>query len=594
MLVTPGEFTNVVEKLERVDALAVDCETTGLRPYKGDELFSISFATEDEEFYFDFLETLPRSLLPGLSGVFARKVGVLIGHNLKFDLHFLIKEGLEINRALWCTQVMARIEYNEHLKYGLDDCGERIGIRKDDAVKKYMDENGLWEWEQQPGKKSKKKRYFFHKVPLEIIAPYAEKDARIAFELYRSQCTSFTEMNQANPAAPELYALTMNESKLLRVCVSLEKHGMLIDRKYCEEALSFEKDRASDAARRFKDLTGVELIDSAKVLRSALRPFGVQPGKTPGGRDSFDEASLKPYKEIPAVAAILEHREAQKRANTYFANYLHLADKNDRIHSDLAQAATATGRFANRDPNLQNVGKAADKEAKYPVRRAFIPDAGGWLVSIDFSQMEYRLMLDYAQEMSVIQEVIGGKDLHQAFADIIGVERSVAKNINFALLYGAGVQKFADMSGVSFEKAQQLRQQYFRALPNVQKFIRKVIQTAERRGYIWNWMGRRCFFPDPRFAYKAPNYLIQGGSADIAKLALVNCSRLLEEKSAGSKLLINVHDEGLFWVPFQEKEIIPELVDTMEKAYPAKLLPMKCSAAFSEKSWGDLEEGMPA
>lgn len=601
-LVTPANFDSVVDRLVHTPEIASDLETTGLSPFHGDRAFGVAFADEEREWYFNFNDErpqdhpLPPAWIERLAPIYAAP-GVLINHNLKFDGHFWKAMGFELKRELWCTMALARVEYNEHLKYSLDACGERIGQRKDDAVKKYLDTHHHWEWQQAPGKKTRSKRYFFARVPLPIIGPYACQDARLAFRLAQHQRATFADTSKniaANNLGADIEVVVRNERALTRVFLEMEHTGIRVDLPFCKEALAYEKERAHAASTEFGRLAGQPLVDSAKALGPVLRAAGVDPGQTAKGNDSFTDDVLRPQAANPLVAAILEHRDASKRANTYFSNFLVLADRFGRIHADLRQSGTATGRVAAGNPNLQNL--TADDAGPYPVRRAFIPDPDTLLVSIDYAQMEYRLMLDYAQEMALVEKVIAGTDVHEATAQVIralGVPmtRQQAKNINFALLYGAGIDKLAAMMGCGREQAAQMKADYFRALRRIQGFIRQVIGAAERRGYIFNWMGRRCYFPDSQFAYKAPNYLIQGGSADIMKKAMVDVYEFL--KPFQTRMVLNIHDEIWLLMPRREAGLIPDVVKLMVQAYPHKVLPMDCSVSWSDRSAFDLIEGMP-
>lgn len=590
MIVTHEEFANTVQKLAATAVVAVDTETTGLRAYRGDRLFSVVFADSESEYYFDFNDGgLPRAAIQELKPIFESE-GLLIGHNLKFDMHMLAKEGITFKRTLWCTEAQARVEYNQHFKYSLAACLERIGLKKDDRVKEWMDKNGAYTKVKVEGKKQVKKDYQFWKVPLEIIQPYAEIDARGAYKLYESQHRRFEEIDAPGIGAPSIRQISSLESAITGAFLRMERAGIKLDLDYCHRGLEHERNRIEKALSQFRDLAGVDLVDSASSLKGPLSTAGVACGQTEKGADSYAADVLEAQGEHPLVQAVLSYRDAQKRAGTYWSSFLALAGKDGRIHANLRQAGTATGRTSCSDPNLQNL--TAEDDGEYPIRRAFIPDRDELLVSIDYTQMEYYLMLDYAQERRVIDLVLSGVDLHQATADMMGVTRKEAKTINFGLLYGSGVDKLAQMLGCTRERAQELKYLYFEKLPNVRKFVKTVTSTAERRGYIFNWAGRRCYFPDPRFAYTAPNHLIQGGCADIKKLAVVAVDKFLMNRE--SRILMEIHDELLLGMKRSELHLIPEIVTIMEQAYKPKLLPMKCSVAWSDKSWHDLQDGFPA
>lgn len=610
LVVTGSNFLETVDHLATVIKLAVDTETTGLRPFQGDYLFSVIVADRDNEFYFNFNEKdetfapeerLPRQLVKDLQPIFNARspefppfVRRIYMHNAKFDWHMLANEGIEIGADVWCTEAAARIEYNQHLKIGLDACLTRIGLKKDDAVKKYLIANGLYEWVTPPGKKKRERRPFFDRAPRGIIVPYGCQDGRGTYALGEWQENRFNEIDAPGVVPASIWNVANNERQLTRTCFKLERHGIRIDLGYCKDALRYERARADQAEAEFLSLTGVEeFADSAKGLGPILTPLGVTPGVTDSGAPSYDWDSLQPYKDLPAVKALIECREASKRAETYYANYLNYVTPQGRIHVNLRQARPITGRFSASEPNLQNLPDPELDTGEYPVRRAFVPTIGNILVSVDFSQMEYRLMLDYAQETKVIEQVLAGVDLHEACAKMMGVTRSQAKTINFCLLYGGGDAKLAAMLGCKIAVARELRLEYFARLPKIGLFVRTVSKTAERRGYIFNWMGRRYMVPDPRFAYKAPNALIQGGCADIIKLAMNRVDAYIEHQGLKLKLILNIHDELLLDVPPEELHHIQAIVDIMKGSYKYQTLPMECSVSHSTKSWADLEEGLP-
>jgi DNA polymerase-1 len=264
----------------------------------------------------------------------------------------------------------------------------------------------------------------------------------------------------------------------------------------------------------------------------------------------------------------------------------------------MRQAGTDTGRFSYSDPNLQNVPK--EESGTWRVRRAFRPTAPEWcLVMIDYAQMEYRLMLDYAGQMDVIRKILEeGLDVHQATSTSMDVDRTSAKTLNFMLLYGGGTAKLAAALGISIEKAGQLKHRYFKRLEKIRAFSRNIINKAEGRHFVFNWAGRVCHFPEvqtkkgpDRLAFRAPNHVIQGGCADVVKRAMVRCHEFLRAYS--SRMLLQVHDEIVFEVHRSELDIVPELRKIMETAYPHRHLPLTCDVEHSWTSWGDKVKGYP-
>jgi DNA polymerase-1 len=599
VLVRRQDLTKVAEKLSAQHRLSLDCETTGLRPYQGDRPFSIGIATEDEVFYFNLksYEGIaedcvldPATLKLHLDPVFSNPHLTWFGHNFKFDLAHLAAIGIELAGQLHDTEVGARLEYNDHLNYSLDACAERIGLKKDDAVKEYVKKHKLWEWETFQGEKLNDKRLYFDRVPLELIASYTEQDARITYQLGRHQEAELIKLAACVPEGKlSILNVHANEKQLTKTCFGMERTGVRIDAAYCDRALRAEQAEYRRAAADFERLTGCPFVDSGKSLQRAFDRVGARYGRTEKGNPSFTSEVLESLSSEPG-ALVLRYREHYKRAHTYYQNFLRFADADGAIHANVRQSGTATGRFSYSEPNLQNLHKEEGEElaAEYVVRRAFIPREGYVFACFDMDQVEYRMMLDYAGELALIEKVKSGLDVHEATAQMMGVTRKEAKTINFMLLYGGGAQKLADALGITLEQAKDLRAKYFQTLPAVQGFIRSVCRAAELRGWIRNWAGRVYQFPNPEFSYKAPNYLIQGGCADQMKIAMNRIADRL--RGTKSRMLLQIHDEVVVELNESEMHLIPEIKAILEGVYPYRYLPLTCGVELARKTLADKQE----
>jgi len=297
--------------------------------------------------------------------------------------------------------------------------------------------------------------------------------------------------------------------------------------------------------------------------------------------DFLDHCSAPIAERIKAV------RYHEKRASTYFVNFLYYMDKDNKIHPNMNQAGTATGRFSYSKPNLQNIPK--DKIDNITnVRRAFIPPPEHRLLSIDYSQQEYRIMLDYAGQHDMIAAINAGADVHQVTADKLKVSRTAAKTLNFAILYGTGNANLAHMLSCTLTQAKNIKLRYFRELPAVAKLIRQVKQTGESRGYIKNKYGRIYWCSDYKFSYKLPNYLIQGTGADVIKHAMVQIYEYLKDKR--STMILQIHDEILMYLHKDEEGIVEDIEQIMVDAYtPMNNMGLTVSSSTSDISWGDID-----
>lgn len=603
MLVTEKNLKETVDQL-KTGVYAIDTETTGLRAYHGDRLFSLIIANGDTSWYFNFQEypglskewVLPKTeTFAALVPFFADCASTFYIHNAKFDLAMLAAEGIWVGAKIYDTEVLGRLLYNRRLKYNLGSLAKEIGLEKSSEVDAYISQHKLFTWTSSPGKAKRDKQPHFDRVPHSIISRYGEQDGSITWRLGQYQRAELAKMSFAMTSggrSSTLESLVEVEAAVTRTCFAMEQVGIRIDRDYCQRAFSYETDLAAASAREFEQLSGMKFMDSRVVLAKAFSAAGETYPKTAKGNPSFTDEVLEGFTS-PLAKLLQSYRRASKRANTYYANFLYYADSKDRIHPNMRQAGTDTGRFSFSDPNLQNVPK--DDDSLYPIRKAFVPSEGYFFAMLDYDQVEFRVMLDYAGEMGVIRRIIDeGLDVHQATAEAMGVTRPQAKTLNFMLIYGGGAQKLATALGISLKEAQDLKDQYFSKLPRVSSFIRNVIEKANTRGYVFNYAGRVCYFPfmkNPRtgrmdrFAYKAPNHLIQGLCADIIKKAMNQVAAYLCGKK--TRMLLSVHDEILLEVGFEESYVLEPIKKIMESSYAYKHLPLSCGLDISRTSWGE-------
>lgn len=600
MIVQGGDFEVIVKYLAGKSELAFDLETTGLGAFTGSQLFAVVFADSEDEYYFNFnrlvsnpedakYEAFSFDRVIEFQEIFDR--GLRFAQNAKFDMNFLSVHGIEFHCEIHDTEVGGRLIYNQHKSYSLDYQVKRdLGKAKDDRVKLYMEEHGLYDSVVIQGKETKLKNYFFNRVPIDIISTYAKMDARLTFDLAKFQIAKLEEMaKETDPEIPSILNVYKMEKELTPVCHRMEKRGIKMDLDFVRKALDFETKRGAEAALEFQNISGQELTNSGTFLAPYFENLGYKIELTEKGNPEITDDFLAKVTH-PEGAAIRKYRDASKRASTYFSSFLQYGDEDAVIHANMRQAGTVTGRFAYMNPNLQNLTK--DDDGEFPIRRSFIPRDGYYFVMIDYQAMEFRMMLDYAGEMKLIEAIKSGLDPHQATANITGLTRPAAKTLNFGLLYGMGIQKLADALGCTYEEAKAFKEKYFDGLPNVERLIYVSKSTASGRGWVFDWMGRRSYFDDPRFSYRAVNSVIQGGCASVVKKAMVELSKILPEYDI--HMVLQIHDELVFEVPIGESAAVYKIKALMESVYPYRHLPLTCSVSHSLISLGDPVEGLPS
>jgi DNA polymerase-1 len=576
--------------LKQAKKFSFDSETTGLNWQKGDYAFLWAFATDTQEFIVDLRRTHTTNFYDEFYKLLQDPEIHLIGTNTKFDLHMALSQRrtlVSLNARISDTTILMRLYDSDALRVGLEATGELVGIPKDDTVKKWIQKNKAYRYDKLPnGELEKIPR--FDIVPDEILYRYASIDARVTYDgfifLNNKLCTLDT-YNRSLSGDKSIFKVIKKEEDLLKTLFHMERRGVLLDYEYTSKGLHSEENRHKCARTEIEEITGRTFIDSSKAL---IEIFGVTSDiirsapRTEKGNVSFTDSFLSSV-EHPVAKAIIRYRKAYKKSGTYYANFIHLSDNNRIIHTNFRQSQTSTGRLSCSSPNLQNVSN--DDDSEFPIRGCFISPPDFYIVSIDYQAQEMRMMLDMAGEKVLADEIIAGKDVHQATADLVGVSRKQAKTISFGLLYSMGVTKLAGALGVSLAEGQELRNEYFKGLRNVESFIGRVMRKAEK-GMISNIAGRIYKF-EKKYSYKAVNYLIQGSSSEITKTAMIGCEDFLSDKE--SKLVLSVHDELVFYVHKNELDMIPKLATIMKESYTHDILPMDVGIEIGTR-WSEMED----
>ncbi len=517
----------------------------------------------------------------------------------------LRRAGLSLGGHAHDTMIVARVlDSTLHQgQFSLDACAARLGYKKLDTVKQYLLANKLYTVEKSDGKKTSKKNLHFALAPFDMIVPYGCLDAEITYQLGAAQRRELSEVAASMPRGlPNVENVYQNECELVRTVGAMEARGVQIDRDFCRRAIaSLGADRAA-AVGLFEATTGEPYSDSPltlkKVFKDEVWAYNA-PTKTGKRNPSFDSEVLETFKS-PAARAILSIRKAKSDAD-YFHGFLDAATPAGVIHASFNQHVAATGRFSSSNPNLQNLTKNEESELaqEFVVRRAIVPRPGMVFHMLDYDQVEFRLMLDYAARFAVdndgvlalIAKVLGGLDVHQATAEVAGVSRRTAKTVNFLTIYGGGVATLAARLGTSESEAGRIRDSVFRGAPEILLFVRRVTDAAKTRGFVVNWFGRKCSFPDSNTSYRAANHVIQGGCADVIKLAMNRIAAYLRDFA--TELVLTVHDElVLEGPPAEAAEVIPAVQLIMEQAYPSRFLPLTCGVDHSFISLADKTKGI--
>ncbi|MDP3014634.1 MAG: DNA polymerase I, partial [Candidatus Subteraquimicrobiales bacterium] len=397
------------------------------------------------------------------------------------------------------------------------------------------------------------------------------------------------------------------EMPLVSILAKMELEGVGLNVDVLNKLSLKVKEKVRVLEREIWNLAGEQFnINSpqqlARVLFEKLR---LECGKkTKKGYSTNYSVLIKLVDAHPIVEKILRYRESVKLKSTYIDALPQLVNpKTGRLHTSFNQTGTATGRLSSSNPNLQNIPVRTELGQK--IREAFVSACStDELLVADYSQVELKILAHLSEDENLLKAFAEGKDIHQATScEVFGVDatkvtpemRRVAKAVNFGIVYGISPFGLSEQLKISTEEAKSYIEKYFERYPKVQKFIREVISDTERKGFVTTLMRRRRYIPELKNSNYtirglgerlAINTLIQGSAADIIKVAMVQLGQELEERNLKSKMILQVHDELVFEVIPQEREIMTELVKgIMERAYSLRAN-LHVDIAFG-KNWSE-------
>ncbi|MHB8641703.1 MAG: DNA polymerase I [Gaiellaceae bacterium] len=378
------------------------------------------------------------------------------------------------------------------------------------------------------------------------------------------------------------------ELPLTRVLEAMEDAGVKIDTYRMGEITARLADRVEELEAQAYELAGEEFMlgstqQVARVLFESLKLTPGRKGKTGYSTDTRVLRSIRHEHEI--IEVIEEWRELSKLLNTYLGPLPSLLGTDGRLHTTFNQAVASTGRLSTTNPNLQAI--PIRTELGKEIRSAFIAEQGHRLMSADYSQIELRILAHVSGEPKLREAFERGEDIHAATAaEMLGVEpaeltsaqRSVAKMINFGIVYGISAFGLSENLEIPRDEAQAYIDAYLARFPFVQDFIERTKEQAARDGYVTSLLGRRRPVPEIRASNRqtrslgerlAVNFVMQGSNADIIKVAMIRIHDRLRAEGRAARLVLQVHDELLLEVPDAETGALRDLVRAeMVGAYP--------------------------
>jgi DNA polymerase-1 len=398
------------------------------------------------------------------------------------------------------------------------------------------------------------------------------------------------------------------ELPLTQVLADMEDAGVRIDTYRMGEITARLADRLEELESKAYELAGEEFMlgSTQQVARILFEKLALTPGRKGKTGYSTDTRVLRTIRgEHEIVGVIEEWRELSKLINTYLGPLPALIGEDARLHTTINQAVAATGRLSTSNPNLQSI--PIRTELGREIRSAFVADQGSKLVSADYSQIELRILAHVSGEPKLREAFARGEDIHTATAaEVLGVdpakltkgERSIAKMINFGIVYGISAFGLSENLEIPREQAQEYIDAYLARFPHVQDFIARTIEEAARDGYVTSLLGRRRPVPEIRAQSRqtrslgerlAVNFVMQGSNADIIKVAMIRIHRRLRDEGRSARLVLQVHDELLLEAPDAEVTAVKELVrEEMCGAY--ELDPPLAVDVGSGRDWNEAKD----
>ncbi|GAA9029222.1 DNA polymerase I [Helicobacter pylori] len=564
-------LSTFLEKLEKTNArifmrLVLDKEK---------KVLALAFLLEDQGYFLPLEEALfsPFSL-EFLQNAFFKMLqhAQIVGHDLKPLLSFLkakYQVSLE-NIRIQDTQILAFLKNPE-----------KVGF--DEVLKEYLKE----EW-----------------IPHEKIKDFKTKSKAGKLEQLDMELNALKrlcEYLEKGGLEENLLALAREvETPFVKVLMGMEFQGFKIDAPYFKRLEQEFKNELHVLERQILDLIGVDFnLNSPKQLSEILYEKLELPKNKSHSTD--EKNLLKILDKHPSIALILEYRELNKLFNTYTTPLLRLKDKDDKIHTTFIQTGTATGRLSSHSPNLQNIPVRSPKGLL--IRKGFIASSKEYcLLGVDYSQIELRLLAHFSQDKDLMEAFLKGRDIHLETSkalfgeDLAKEKRSIAKSINFGLVYGMGSKKLSETLNIPLNEAKSYIEAYFKRFPSIKDYLNRMKEEILKTSKAFTLLGRyRVFDFTGANDYIKGNYLregvnaiFQGSASDLLKLGMLKVSERFKNNPS-VRLLLQVHDELIFEI--EEKNAL-ELQQEIQRILNDEVYPLRVpleTSAFMAKRWNELK-----
>lgn len=572
LVTTVGQLEALAREIAARGEVSLDTETTSVQPVKA-RLVGISAATDSGSVYYiplthtgegaDNQLSLDQVKLV-LSPLLADPKIRLIGQNFKYDMVVLRNHGFDVEGLGFDTMIASYLLNPGRASHSLDNlAAEFLGLKLI-SYKEVTTRDGL--------------RLCFDRVPVREAARYAGEDAWATL-LLRDRLAP--DIRQAG-----LDALLRDlELPVSEVLADMELRGIAIDSARLDAMSRDFEGRIRELEKEIHRVAGLPFnVNSPKQLGEVLfeRLRLPKKRKTKTGYSTDSQVLEELAGTHPLPDKVLEYRSLTKLKSTYVDVLPTLVNsKTGRIHTSFNQAVTATGRLSSSNPNLQNIPIRGEEGLK--IREAFIPGPGMKYLAADYSQVELRVLAHLSGDPGLTRAFVNGEDIHaRTAAEIFNVlpglvssdMRRVAKTINFGIVYGMSAYRLSREQKIPFAQAERFIKTYFARYPGIKQFLETTVEEGKAKGFVETILKRRRYLPELKARNRqvfesgrrmAINTPVQGGAADIVKLAMLRLYQRLKKEGVQAFMVLQVHDELVLEVAPDVADQVSTIVrDTME------------------------------
>jgi len=587
------DLEKLVKRLSQAKSFAFDTETTSLNPMAA-ELVGLSFSPAPGEAYYipvghvglDPIGQLPlKEVIAKLKPVLEDRKLAKLAHNGKYDMTVLAEHGITVQNLSFDSMIAAYL------------LGEKsMGLKNLAFAKLAIEMTPIVELIGAGAKAIP-----MSQVEIARAAGYASADADMTLRLAK-----IFEPELKQQGLWQLFAEV--EMPLTPVLMHMEMSGVALDTGLLKQMSQRLAEKLSKLEDDIYDNVGHQFnINSPQQLSKVLfEELGLPTArKTKGGYSTSANILEELRGDYTIAGLILDYRQLSKIKSTYIDALPGLINpKTGRVHTSFNQTRTTTGRLSSSEPNLQNIPVRG--ELGKEVRQAFIAPRGSHLLSADYSQIDLRSLAHLSQDESLLDAFRHDEDIHSATAaQVFGVDpgkvtpemRRVAKTVNFGVIYGMSDYGLEQATGLSREEAAAFINAYFEKYPGVKQYLESTKEEARQKGYVQTILGRRRAIPEINHSNRqvreaaermAINMPVQGTSADIIKVAMINLDSEIARRKLKSQMLLQVHDELIFEVPQAEEKEMGKLAAELMTSAIELSVPLKVDIKTGP-NWGDME-----